>query len=482
VVYADARRRHDVLVALERDAVGIDPGLGLVVAVGCVGVMTGAILIDPHFVHPERPSARAAADTFAAASALLVGYLVHGRFRQEGLVRHIVLSTMMLTLAFSNFLFSVGPAAFGQHRLSAGAPVITALIAAVVFAAGAFVPGRRVSEGRRGTVAYASVASALATVGVSWLVASLAGSGIDVVGLPSVDAFGETGDVLTSALQGAAAALFLVGALGYLAASRRDADALVGVFAIAGVFSCASRLEYAIASSPGSGLATSGSLLRLAFYAVLLGGAGAEIRDFWRHAADIAVLEERRRIARDLHDGLAQELAFVATQSRVAAQWSPDSARAQRISAAAERALDESRRAIAALTRPIDEPLDIALAQTAEEVAGRHNMRVTLDLAPRIDVSNDTREALLRVVREAITNAGRHGQARRVTVHLATDAGVVLLRVADNGKGFDPGDDRIVAGSFGLMSMRERVEALGGEFAVRSKPYGGGTEIEVLLP
>jgi two-component system sensor histidine kinase UhpB len=175
---------------------------------------------------------------------------------------------------------------------------------------------------------------------------------------------------------------------------------------------------------------------------------------------------ERRRIARELHDGVAQELAYIVAESD-----GP-------LAAAAERALDESRRAIAALTRPVDEPLEVALVQAAEEVAGRVGVQLKVEVCEGATVSPDEREALIRIVREAITNAGRHGKAANVSVELSNGHGT-LLRIADDGTGFDPARTRV--GGFGLVSMRERAEALGGRFTLFSEA-GSGAKIEVRLP
>jgi signal transduction histidine kinase len=91
------------------------------------------------------------------------------------------------------------------------------------------------------------------------------------------------------------------------------------------------------------------------------------------------------------------------------------------------------------------------------------------------------REALIRIVREAVSNAGRHGRAGRVDVELGANGGTACrLRIVDDGTGFDPGLVEPGRG-FGLVSMRERAEALGGRFRLVSSP-GAGTEIEVVLP
>jgi signal transduction histidine kinase len=202
--------------------------------------------------------------------------------------------------------------------------------------------------------------------------------------------------------------------------------------------------------------------------------------------AEAAVLEERRRVARDLHDGVAQELSFISSQMHwlktESEQNGGDGSFGQStalIMESVQRALDESRGAISALSRPLHEPLHLALAHTAEEVTGRLGASLELDLDDRIAVTPGSEEALTRILREAISNAVRHGHARTVTVQLSNGDGI-RLRVSDDGTGFDPSGDQS-EGSYGLISMRERTETLGGTFKLSTQP-GYGTSVEVLLP
>jgi signal transduction histidine kinase len=149
------------------------------------------------------------------------------------------------------------------------------------------------------------------------------------------------------------------------------------------------------------------------------------------------------------------------------------------LTSAAERALHESRRAIVALTRPLDEPLDVVLAQAAEDVAERVGLEVRPQLAMGVHVDRATSEALARIVREAVTNAACHGRASVVVVELESDNGLVL-RVADDGDGFEP-ERSVRPGAYGMVSMRERAQALGGRLRVESAP-GRGTTISVEIP
>jgi len=189
------------------------------------------------------------------------------------------------------------------------------------------------------------------------------------------------------------------------------------------------------------------------------------------------LLQERRRIARDLHDGLAQELAYIAIESRRLAALREQGEELTSIAGAAERALQETRRVMESLITLREEPLDELIADEAEAVAARWGADVVLAVDPAIRPSSAVQEALLRVVREAVSNAARHGKARRMWIHAKSDEGITL-RVVDDGIGFDPD---LAAAGFGLTSMRERVEELGGELRLESLPPAG-TTVEVFLP
>ena len=182
-------------------------------------------------------------------------------------------------------------------------------------------------------------------------------------------------------------------------------------------------------------------------------------------------------MARDLHDVLAQDLAFISTQARRLGR--PGEAElGSQIAFAADRALDESRHAIAALVRPVNEPLGESVARAAGEVGGRVGADVRLHLTDGASAPLACREALVRIVREAVANAVRHGGADTVTVRLDSRRGV-FLSVTDDGRGFDV-EGMADAPGYGLQSMRARVEILGGQLDISSSR--DGTKVEVRLP
>jgi signal transduction histidine kinase len=431
--------------------------------------------------------AHVAIETAAALVCLLVAFIVVGRFVQSGRfvesrrLSDLLLAAALLTLGSVNLVFAAIPAVTGSSfsRWSVWAQVAGRVLGAALLAAAACAPQRRVQDPRGALIkVLASTVWLLVAIGVvfAFLAPDLP-LGIDPALSPTASADGLTDNPGLLAVQFVTFMLYSVAAVRFMVSAERARDPLLGWVAVASVLGAFAALNYAIYPSLYSEWVYTGDILRGLFFVVLLLGAAREIQRYQRGLASAAALEERRRLARELHDGLAQELAFIATQTRWLAR-TDESQRMDQLVVAAQRALDESRSAISALTRPIDEPLDAALAQAAEDVAARVGVRLKLDLAEQIQVPPTTRTALVRIVREAVSNTARHGQASCVTVVLTNRDGV-RVSVRDDGIGFDPSarDQR----GFGLTSIGERVHALGAELIISSSP-AEGTHIEVVLP
>jgi len=287
-----------------------------------------------------------------------------------------------------------------------------------------------------------------------------------------------TGDPALLAIEGVSGVLLLAAGAIFLSRGSSGKDALFGWLAPALIVGSLAAANYALFPSLYSYWVYSGDILRLGFCVLLAWGIGAELRAAVQRTIEVAVLEERRRLARDLHDGVAQELAFITAE--IAELPSDLHDRLSWIHSAAERGLYESRRAIAALTMPLDRPLTEALADSVEEIAARSATRLHLDLEESVTAIAATREAVLRVAREAATNAVRHGNTRTLNVTLRGSVGGELrLEVADDGSGFDPAV--VAPGGFGLTSMREQVESTGGRLVIQSVP-GSGARVEARWP
>ena len=217
-----------------------------------------------------------------------------------------------------------------------------------------------------------------------------------------------------------------------------------------------------------------GDVLRLAGVLLLLVGAAREIT---RYRRESVAIEERRRVARDLHDGVAQELAYIATVARRFERdpSARDARNARRLADAAQHALDESRLVISTLAGSGNASEQLAL--TARDAARRFELRLQLDLPAVLDLAPELVEALSRIVREAITNTGHHASASTVRITLTTGDRLVL-EIVDDGDGFDATE---AGGGFGLTGMDERAQAIGGVFTVTTRP-GVGTSIRVEVP
>ena len=422
-------------------------------------------------------------DTATGVVAMLAGYIVFARFGRRGDRTELILAAALAIAAVSAFAFGAVPAASHETvtRFMTWSTVVAALLASVLIAVSPFAPQRRIVNRRAAVVSLcAFCATALAVIGV--VMGALAPHlpiAIDASLSPNSPGHPRVvGNTTLLVAMAMIACLYAIAAAGFARRAIAEGEELFGWFAAAAATLAFSSLNYFLFPSRFSDWLFVGDWLRLAAAIILLIAAGREISAYQRGIAAAAVLEERRRLARELHDGLAQELAFISTQTRRLLATS-DRRRIEQLALAAERALDESRSAIRALTRRLDEPLEVAVAQAAEEVAERVGIDVRLELDQGVEVPVTTREALLRIVREAVSNTARHSQASQVTVTLS-HADTVSLRIADDGVGFDPRVERNGLG-FGLVSMRERAQAFGGDLMIESRP-GHGTEIQVVIP
>ncbi len=218
----------------------------------------------------------------------------------------------------------------------------------------------------------------------------------------------------------------------------------------------------------------------------------------WAMAADLehsreclvaAREEERRRLRRDLHDGLGPQLAAI-TMTLDTARRVLEGERPQRAVALLGTAIKQSRGAVddvrtvvAGLRPPALDELGLvgALRSAGPGVLADHDAstRITIDSPPELGpLAAATEVAAYRIAQEAVTNAVRHGDAGQVCVALERDGSDLRLVVTDDGTGFDPHTVRL---GVGLASMRERAAELGGSFEVTSTP-GHGSRVEAVLP
>ena len=212
-----------------------------------------------------------------------------------------------------------------------------------------------------------------------------------------------------------------------------------------------------------------------------------ENAQLYEQARSLAILQERQRLARELHDSVSQALYGISlgtlTARRLWERDRPDDAQEALAYAhsLAETALTEMRSLIFEL-RPESleqEGLVAALEKQAAALRTRDGIVVDANLCTEPEASLPVKETLYRVSQEALNNVAKHARADRVTLSLTQNGGRLTLAVRDDGRGFDPRQP--FPGHLGLRSMRERVEQVGGQFTLESTP-GRGTEIRAEVP
>lgn len=201
---------------------------------------------------------------------------------------------------------------------------------------------------------------------------------------------------------------------------------------------------------------------------------------------DKAALEERRRLARELHDSVSQQLYGMTLGVQSARHFietdPPYATESLDYALSLARTCQAEMRALLFVLHP--EALEsaglvVALTHHATAVGTRHDLAVEFSFCPEPALPLDAKEALYRIAQEALHNIVKHAQARRVTLRLYEAGAGVVLEIEDNGVGFNP--TAAFPGHLGLYSMRERVHRVGGALEIKSAPEWG-TSVHVSLP
>jgi signal transduction histidine kinase len=242
-------------------------------------------------------------------------------------------------------------------------------------------------------------------------------------------------------------------------------------------------------NTPGGFTADDEELLRLLAAHAAIALVNARL---YERSRELSIVAERNRIARELHDALAQKLFSLRLTAEAATSLvGRDIVRAAEELATVRRlageATEELRTIVVGLRPPAlaGDGLETALRKQAELFDRVHQARVRFTGEPVPRLNGGREEAAYRIAQEALHNALRHADASRVDIGLACRDGVVVLQVIDDGRGFDTGTGVGQAGPaarrLGLVSMRERARAAGGNLAISSRP-GGGTTVRLEVP
>jgi signal transduction histidine kinase len=261
----------------------------------------------------------------------------------------------------------------------------------------------------------------------------------------------------------------------------------------------AAEVQNAFWPSVYTNLVTIADMMRLIAYLVLVAGTFADQRSDLRalrsaytaldrmrvNDAERAALEERARLAREIHDGLAQHLWFAKLKfERLSGTLSEaDQPLATEVTQALDAAIIEAREALVTMRASLveDIPFSDMLARAVDDFEDRSGLRVEFalpsgmspNLAPRVQVE------LLRIVSEALTNVRKHADATTVRINTDVADGELLITVTDNGRGFMT--DQAFDQGMGLRGMQERARLIGGSLEVMSE-LSGGTTVEVRAP
>jgi signal transduction histidine kinase len=200
---------------------------------------------------------------------------------------------------------------------------------------------------------------------------------------------------------------------------------------------------------------------------------------------ELAALEERNRIARDIHDSLGHALTALNIQLQTAARlWQVDPIQAQSFLTQALKlgaiAMKEVRQSVSALRADAqtEPPLEVAIESLAADFRQGTGVLISTHINLSQAVPPQTRKTLYRIVQEALTNISKYAQATQVQIQLVATNDSVCLTVEDNGMGFSLNQTTT---GFGLQSMQERVAAWSGNFHLETQP-GAGCRITVELP
>ncbi|WP_249275051.1 sensor histidine kinase [Terribacillus saccharophilus] len=201
-----------------------------------------------------------------------------------------------------------------------------------------------------------------------------------------------------------------------------------------------------------------------------------------------AAIEERQRLARDLHDAVSQQLFALTMMSKAGMKLFDENSEAAKdkfaeVSQIAQQAQTEMRALLLHL-RPVHlsgDTLSSGVRKLIDELKQRTELTFHIHIEETMELSKSVEEHLFRIIQEALSNTLRHAEASEVTVELLTRGMDVAVTIQDNGKGFDKTAMQQRKTSFGLKSMQERCEELGGTFMLRAS-VGVGTQIGLRIP
>jgi signal transduction histidine kinase len=445
---------------------------GQILLIGLLGATLALFVTHPglHTFY-DLTRLRLVLQTIGALAGGLLALLTGVRFSVEGRRLDLLLSTGFLVQSVATMAFLIGPT-LGNAPLrapEAWAGILGGLVGMALIAAAPFVRGR--TKSRQWALGNAVVLAAIVLV-LGWTFLRTAAPSLPP--LSPVHSAGQPFQ-LTAAL-GLQALLNLVALVGFGVRFRRYGEDLDRWLALGATLTLFAALHAVFTPLLAWSYVSQGDFLRMLAYAVLLVGAWRAIRfaEFGR-----AVAEERARVAREIHDGLAQYLFAVSTHASMLDSGADPAKTLPRLKEAAQAAQQEARFAILALSSAAgNAPFDAALRRYVEFLTVDGELAVDVEIDTAIRLAPDEQIEIFRIVQEGLANVRRHANASRAEVVIGQRPfGERYVTIRDDGDGFD-GDERD-AGQ-GLKNMRARAESIDGGFTLVSR-RGQGTALEVVL-
>jgi len=415
----------------------------------------------------ELPQVRLVLNTMVALAGALVAVLAGVRFSVDGRRLDWLLCAGFSLAAGSTFLFGIAPilANAAPHRREQWALIWSRVLAGLLIAAAAFAHKRTVDRRREIVELLVFVPGMLLLI---WILADSLGHALPMLGTT------DQPGLLTTMLAGRALAS-LVAVVGFGLRFRARGNDLDRWLALGCTLLLFADLYFVFSPVTSSRFVSTGDFLRLLAYAVLLVGVWRAIRyaEFGR-----AVAEERARVAREIHDGLAQYLFAVSTHATMLENGADPATTLPQLKEAAAAAQQEARFAILALSSASGTaPFDAALRRYVDVLTADGELEVDLEIDEKVRLEPDEQIEVFRIVQEGLANARKHAGARHAEVRIGLRGDERLVSVVDDGAGFD---DVTATSGHGLRNMKARSASIGGGFRLRSRP-GSGTALEVVL-
>jgi len=445
---------------------------GEILLAGLLGASLALLLSHPALrTQYDEPALFLVLETTMALAGLLVAVLAANRFHVEGLRTDLLLAAGFLIGSLSTAAFAIIPVLGNGtlHPTEAWAAALGGILGTTLVAAAPFVSGRSRSRDR---ALWDALTAATIVLVAAWILLRLHAQQIP----PLTTVPGDAEPPGLASVLSIQALLYLLAVVGWGRRLARTGDDLAQWLALGFTLQLFAALHLVLAPPRGTTYVAEGDFLRLLAFGVMLVGAWRAIR-----AAELgrAVAEERARVAREIHDGLAQYLFALSTHAQMLEAGAPVEEVAPQLTHAAALAQQEARFAILALSSASGTaPFDSALRRYVEFLTSDGELAVDLEVDPAIRLAPDEQIEIFRIVQEGLGNVRRHANATRADVVIGRrSSGERFVAIEDDGEGFPP--DAEAAGQ-GLRNMRDRASSIHGGFSVRSEP-GLGTALEVVL-